>query len=123
MQTVNPQLTISFDVTHRFENNRESQAMLDIKRDDFSGDCWVILKRLMQGECLTVRQMMIENVTCHLPRRILDLKEQGINISDRWVEQNGKAHHHKEYFMEPAEIARVTQIILQGLKFEKRKAA
>lgn len=118
-----PQLTISFDVTHRHENNRESQKVLEQHRDDFSGDCWEILKRLLRGEKLTVLEMTIQRVTSHLPRRILDLKEQGITIRDQWVEMNGRKHHHKEYFMDFNEVERVMGILVQGLSFQKKKAA
>ena len=120
---MNPQLTISFDVAHRKENNRESQNILDQRRDDFSGDCWEILQRLMRGEVLTVKDMMIADVTCHLPRRILDLKEQGVNVNDRWVEVNGKKHHHKEWWMDFNEKERIMERLIQGLRFEKKKAA
>ena len=67
--------------------------------------------------------MMIEEVTCHLPRRILDLKEQGIKVSDRWVEMNGKKHHHKEYFIDFNEAERVKNALINGLRFQKRKVA
>lgn len=120
---MNRKLKISFDVTHRFENNRESQTILDKRRDDFIGNCWEILKRLLKGEKLTVMQMMVAGVTCHLPRRILDLKEHGIIIHDRWVEMNGKVHHHKEWWMDFNEKERVMERLVTGLRFEKKKSA
>ncbi len=116
-----PQLTISFDVAHRFENNRESQTMLDQRRDDFSGDCWAILKRLLNGEKLNSAKALMDGLSGHLPRRICDLREQGINVRDEWVEKNGNKHHHKDYFIDFNECERVKDRLIQGLRFDKIK--
>lgn len=123
MATIKPQLTFNFDVTHRHENNKESQRILDEKRDDLSGDCWEILKRLLNGQKLNSASALMDGLSGHLPRRICDLREQGIHVSDEWVEKNGKKHHHKDYFIDFNEVERVKDALINGLRFEKKKAA
>ena len=117
------QLTISFSPVHRFENNRESQAILESKREDLAEDCWEILKRLLKGQRLRVLEMAIQRVSGHLPRRICDLREQGIDIQmDMVVPEDGR-RKIGEYWMKTEEINRVMMALIEGLRFEKKKKA
>lgn len=118
-----PQLTISFDVTHPKENNRESQKILDERRDEFSCDCWEILRCLLKGQKLNSVNALKDGLSGHLPRRICDLREQGILVRDEWVEQNGRKHHHKDYFIDFNEAERVKNALIEGMRFQKRKTA
>lgn len=117
------QLTISFDPVHRRENNRASQTILDEKRGDLNESCWKVFKELMLGKFLNAGQALLDGLSGHLPRRIGDLREAGILIRDRWVEQNGKKHHHKEYWIDFNERERVMARLMEGMRFEKRKKA
>ena len=71
---------------HSRENNAESQQHLDKNRKRFSRKCRELLVRLYAGERLTVLSAANTGISS-LPRRILDLKESGVLISDKW--ENG----------------------------------
>ena len=52
-----------------------------------------ILAHLKTGRTITGKQAMLEMGVMHLPRRILDLKEAGHNITDVWeTNRNGKRY-------------------------------
>jgi hypothetical protein len=52
-----------------------------------------ILAHLKTGQTITGKWAMLEMGVMHLPRRILDLKEAGHNITDVWeVNRNGKRY-------------------------------
>lgn len=89
------QSTIEFSV-HQRENNAESQDHLDINREHFSAQCKRVYDYLMNGGRLTVYSAMVDLRISSAPRRILDLKEKGVKISDRWV---GEKETNKEWFM------------------------
>lgn len=74
------------DFLHVAENNRESQDYLDDKRTHFNGKCQTVFDWLIAGQSLTVL-WAANNGVSSLPRRIADLKEKGIIISDKW--ENG----------------------------------
>jgi hypothetical protein len=78
---------------HQSENNSESQLNLFENMAHFSEQCLTVLKLLKQGKRLTVRDALIEYDIHSLPRRILDLKENGIPVKDSW---KGKI---KEYYL------------------------
>lgn len=83
------QQSLDFTV-HRHENNAGSQRHLDAKRGAFSARCAEVYRRLMAGERLTVLACANAGISS-LPRRILDLKQQGVRISDTW-EQGAKVY-------------------------------
>jgi hypothetical protein len=71
---------------HKAENNAASQQHLDANRAKFSRACATVYAKLLAGERLTVRQCAIDGISS-LPRRLLDLREQGVQFSDAW--ENG----------------------------------
>ena len=77
---------------HQRENNPESQANMDFNRPRFNRVCQLVFDRLMRGDRLTVLACANEGISS-LPRRILDLREARVSISDRW--ENGS----KLYYM------------------------
>lgn len=79
---------------HRFENSAESQINLDTNRSHFNHKCTVVFNWLMQGEQLTAL-WAANNSVSSLPRRILDLKQNGVLISDKWVDRV------KVWYMDP----------------------
>lgn len=76
------QASLDFSVHFR-ENNVESQLHLDAKRGHFTAKCSEVYRRLMAGERLTVLGCANSGVSS-LPRRILDLKQSGVRVSDAW---------------------------------------
>jgi hypothetical protein len=74
--------TTIFD-THNIENNQESQKNLDENRDHFNNKCFIVFNWLMSGKEITALWAANEGVSS-LPRRILDLKQNGVLVSDRW---------------------------------------
>jgi hypothetical protein len=89
---------------HKAENNAASQKHLDANRAKFSRACSTVYSRLMAGDRLTVRQCAIDGISS-LPRRVLDLKEQGVAISDEW------AGGVKVYFMSAADAVANRQAV------------
>lgn len=71
---------------HRFENNPESQINLDKRRSDFSDKCKTVFDWLIEGMEITVL-WAANNSVSSLPRRIMDLRKNGVLISDRWDEK------------------------------------
>lgn len=94
--------------THENENNKESQANLDKNRKRFNAKCKIVFDRLMAGEELTVLQCANDGIAS-LPRRIKDIREKGVEISDYW--NNGV----KYYFMTS------DQVDINGRKFKHGK--
>ena len=75
-----------FDFVHKKENNAGSETNLNANRSRFNRKCQQVFDMLMEGQELTVLGCAIKGISS-LPRRILDLREKGIIISDRW--ENG----------------------------------
>lgn len=94
-----------FDFTHSEENNLESQTHLNKNRKSFNQKCQKVLGWLLEGKELTVLQCANDGVAS-LPRRIKDLKDKGVDISDKW-EKNIKI-----YYMS-------TEQVQQNKKFKK----
>lgn len=92
------QLAIDFTV-HRLENNAGSQMHLDANRAKFNAKCREVYRRLMAGERLTVLACANDGIAS-LPRRILDLRKQGVAISDEW---QGNCKH---YFCSPEDLGK-----------------
>jgi len=60
--------------------------------------CARILHHMKQGKRITFAQAFSMFGVMHLPRRILDLKQSGVKISDRFIETpSGK--RVKEYWL------------------------
>lgn len=91
------QQQLSFDFLHRRENNQESQDNLTRQASNLNKQCHQVLSILQTGERLTSWSAMVRYHIGHLPRRILDLKEKGIEIHDQWIENDGS--RYKEYFI------------------------
>lgn len=68
---------------HRLENNSRSQIYLDEKRQHFTKKCQQVFDLLMSGKELTVLGAAVDGISS-LPRRIKDLKESGVCLSDKW---------------------------------------
>lgn len=85
------QISFNFD-PHPWENNSESQTNLETNKDKFSKKCRIVFNLLMDGEKLTVLGCANLGISS-LPRRILDLKQNEVKISDYW--ENGV----KVYFL------------------------
>jgi hypothetical protein len=82
------------DFVHTHENNNESQAILEANRTELNTQCKMVKAMLESGYRLTVRDAMINYGISSLPRRILDLKNQGVDIKSKLI--NGK---YKEYYI------------------------
>jgi hypothetical protein len=110
------QLSINWDPTHKRENNSQSQANLQLRREDFNSDCWAVLNCLIRGQRLTTKGAMVSGLSGHLPRRIADLKEWfNISVSKEWTskEVNGKrTRSHIEYYMTEQERTQTMKRII-----------
>lgn len=74
----------SFTV-HEIENLPEQQEHLDNNREYFSKQCTKVFGLLMEGKRLTVLNAITEYGVASLPRRLKDLKENGVHINDEWI--------------------------------------
>lgn len=64
-------------------NNENNQTSLDFYKENevkFSKQCETVLGLLKLGKRLTVRNALIDHNIGHLPRRIADLIDKGIDI-------------------------------------------
>lgn len=91
------QLALDFSC-HRDENNHDSRRHLEENRQRFSDQCQQVYSLLLSGVRLTVLSAITEYGISSLPRRILDLKESGIEIKDCWIEINNK-RAYKEWYL------------------------
>ncbi len=85
---------------HERENNEESQAHLDDNRQHFSNQCRQVYEWLKTGKTLTCKEAMNLMDIYHLPRRICDLREGGINIQSKKA-GNGRAKFNVYYIPQP----------------------
>lgn len=84
---------------HDRENNSESDQHLKENSKKFSAQCLKVLQLFLDGKRLTVLSAYGYGISS-LPRRVLDIKENGISVDDKWItDENGK-RLHKEYFIE-----------------------
>lgn len=93
---------MEFDFTHKDENNLESQKNLNKNRESFNKKCQQVLDWLLESKELKVLECANDGIAS-LPRRIKDLKEKGIGISDKW--EKGV----KVYYMTKQQIDEQTQ--------------
>ena len=89
---------LPLDFTHRQENNYQSRKHLEENREKFNRQCQLVYDLLRSGVRLTVLSAITEYGISSLPRRILDLKEAGVEIKDCWVRADGK-ERWKEYYL------------------------
>jgi len=89
------QITMDFTnpIPH-IENNVESQHFYEANADKFNNQCKTVYEALLRGERLTVLESAIKYGIGHLPRRILDLKNLGVNVLDERMKGG-----YKEYFL------------------------
>lgn len=73
--------------THQHENNSSSQSHLNENKKHFNKQCEKVYDILMSGTELSVLSAITEERIHSLPRRLLDLKNQGVSISERWNDQ------------------------------------
>ena len=83
--------------THDKENNHQSEQHLYANRVHFTEQCEKVLGLLRSGIKLTVLGAANDWQVMSLPRRILDLKEKGIDIKDRFI----PGTKIKEYYIQP----------------------
>lgn len=96
-------MTLDLFEVHKFENNPESQAHLEENRAHFSGQCKKVFDLLVAGWQLTVKSALVDYNIQSLPRRILDLKKKGIEISDSWLSDTKPAT--KVWYMSPQQAS------------------
>jgi len=75
---------------HYKENNPESESHLHENRKAFSAQCELILSLLKSGIKLTVKDAMLNYNISSLPRRILDIRNNGVKIKSTWIIKNGR---------------------------------
>ena len=85
-------------VIHEHENNHESKVHLEENRIKFTRECEKVYRILQTGVRLTVYNALVKYNISSLPRRCLDLKQQGVNIQSEWVTKEGK-RKYKEYYL------------------------
>lgn len=113
-----PQLSINFDPVHRYENNPESQAMLDAHRDVFTRECWVVLKRMLEGEVITMKSAINSGIS-DIRRRSKDLiDDYKIPVQREFIEVDGVKTRRKKYYIKPVDIPIVMMKIINGLVFK-----
>lgn len=84
---------------HRFESSFESQIHLDENRVKFSQQGKKVFNMLLNGKELSVYEALVNSGISSLPRRILDLKQNGVVISDKWILNDDGKRLHKVWFM------------------------
>lgn len=76
--------TLDLFTCHVYENNPKSEDHLRQNFIHFSAQCLKVYNILISGGMLTVYGALTEEGISSLPRRILDLKQKGFKVSDRW---------------------------------------
>jgi len=84
--------------THQRENNEASEQHLQENQKKFSKQCLKVLELLYQGKKLTTYSAPGYGILS-LPRRILDLKENGVDIGDRWLYDSEGKRTVKEWYL------------------------
>jgi hypothetical protein len=92
------------------ENNAQSQAHYDANMRKFSAQCKKVYSQMMRGESLTTADALRDGIG-HLPRRIKDLRELGVKISDERMPDG-----YKKYYMTSADIAHNSETFDNGKK-------
>lgn len=106
---MNKQLTIDF--VHELENNPDSQRHLELKREDFNAQCWVVLKRMLNGEKLTYLTSINSGIG-DIRRRAKDLIDsKGIPVKREWAVVDGVKQDYKWYYISPEDRENIMRMI------------
>lgn len=76
------------------QNNRESENILLANEKHLSNQCRILYEALRRGERLTTGEALLKYRIGDLRRRIKDLRDGGIQVRDRLLE-----NRFKEYFL------------------------
>lgn len=76
------------NLVHQHENNLESETHLEKNKKHFSAQCLKVCELLLIGKRLTTMNAPSYGILS-LPRRILDLKENGVFFDERWIDKGG----------------------------------
>ena len=82
------------NIANHRENNSHSEALLNDNYERLNKQCKKVYDLLKSGHSLTVRGAVVDHNINSLPRRILDLKQAGIEIRDRIINRK-----YKEYYL------------------------
>lgn len=109
------QLGFNFDSVHQWENNPQSQAHLNLKREDFNEQCWLVLKRMLAGEKLSYLTAINSGIG-DIRRRSKDLIDGfGIPVKREWEIVDGKRQDYKVYYIAPEDRAAVMKRIIDHI--------
>lgn len=86
------------DLFSHIENNVASQQHFEENKVHFSKQCEYLYNLLMRGESITVHSGVLDHGINSVPRRILDLRNAGIKISDTFL-SNEDRPKFKSWFM------------------------
>lgn len=96
---------------HDRENNPESEQHLKENNKKFSKQCLKVMELLHRGIRLTTINAVSYGILS-LPRRILDLKENGIKIDEQWLlDDNGKRTIKEWYILQRIEKPRKKDVV------------
>lgn len=84
--------------THQRENNDESEKHLQENQKKFSKQCLKVWELLRQGKRLTTMNAPNYGILS-LPRRVADLRENGVHIDDQWLYDSDGKRTIKEWFI------------------------
>jgi len=101
---------------HTKENNAESEKHLRLYRRHFTRDAANVCYMFMQGQELTVSFSMARGYTGDLRRRVKDLRDWGIDVSDRWVTSLSTGRKYKSYYMEKPAIKAAKKLLTKKNK-------
>jgi len=91
---------------HLRENNPESQQQLELRRSDFSEQCWEVLTRMLNGEKLSSKSAINSGIG-DIRRRAKDLIDHmGIPVRREWANDNGVRLPYKWYYIEEEDRGR-----------------
>jgi hypothetical protein len=106
------QLQLTFSPVHDRENNPTSQAHLELKREDFNEQCWIVLKRMLDGEKLSYLTAINSGIG-DIRRRAKDLIDgKGIPVKREWAVIDGVKQDYKWYYIAEADRLAVMRRII-----------
>ncbi len=76
------------------QNNKTSEDILVANEKHLSKQCKILFEALKRGERLTTTDGLLKYGIGDLRRRIKDLRDNGIQVRDRLIE-----NRYKEYFL------------------------
>lgn len=109
------QFSLDFQPVHLRENSPLSQSHLDANRERFTASCFEVLKALVKGLELTTDNAKELCGTRSLPRRLKDLRDMGISISDEWILINGRKSHMK-WYMSESDKSKSLEVLLSKMR-------